>query len=308
MSTFRSHRAIHMEQHSLEIITARSQGTLIDTINKDLLSFTGNPTFCEFQKEYIDIIPQSWTVISVTLNEAMDELLLSKTQTSDTPFMLRIPLNRQNTNDCEEVSFDYPEAKQELKDIIDAANQSSQDSKNQTSKAAKNAWWDIRTELDERLRDLLQNMESIWLGGFRGIFSPERANLDLLSRFHQSLQASLDRHLPSRRPMGKSKPVARPSLSVHVLQLFRALGAPDEGNDIDEQVLDLLYFVVDILQFKGERNAYDEIDFDSVSPLILLKQFCLTMPSWLSRLSMRCVNFIRLNIRKLKASTRSIPY
>jgi separase len=29
-----------------------------------------------------------------------------------------------------------------------------------------------------------------------------------------------------------------------------------------DTLMDLLYFVVDILQFQGERNAYDEIDFD----------------------------------------------
>ena len=47
--------------------------------------------------------------------------------------------------------------------------------------------------------------------------------------------------------------------------MFVSLGCPSESNDVDEPLMDLLYFVVDILQFNGERNAYDEIDFDSVS-------------------------------------------
>ena len=55
------------------------------------------------------------------------------------------------------------------------------------------------------------------------------------------------------------------ALDLRVLELFVGLGNPSDSNDLDEPLMDLLYFVVDILQFNGERNAYDEIDFDSVS-------------------------------------------
>jgi separase len=49
------------------------------------------------------------------------------------------------------------------------------------------------------------------------------------------------------------------------LDLFIGLGDPtDPDVDFDEALNDLLYFVVDILQFHGERNAYDEIDFDGM--------------------------------------------
>ena len=56
----------------------------------------------------------------------------------------------------------------------------------------------------------------------------------------------------------------RTLLESRVLELFIALGVPAEQNDLDEALMDLLYFVIDILQFHGERNAYDEIDFDAV--------------------------------------------
>ena len=54
------------------------------------------------------------------------------------------------------------------------------------------------------------------------------------------------------------------TLDQRVLELFIGLGSPGEAEDLEEPLMDLLYFVVDILQFHGERNAYDEIDFDSV--------------------------------------------
>lgn len=55
------------------------------------------------------------------------------------------------------------------------------------------------------------------------------------------------------------------TLDPRVLELFIGLGnATDDSLDIDEALMDLVYFVVDILQFSGERNAYDEIDFDAI--------------------------------------------
>ncbi|KAG8414922.1 separin protein [Metarhizium acridum] len=55
------------------------------------------------------------------------------------------------------------------------------------------------------------------------------------------------------------------NLDSRILDLFIGLGDPTHPDcDFDEALNDLLYFVVDILQFHGERNAYDEIDFDAM--------------------------------------------
>ena len=83
----------------------------------------------------------------------------------------------------------------------------------------------------------------------------------------------MDTHLPSRQGPTKAKQSTRVNLDPRVLELFVGLGAPSEENDVDEQLMDLLYFVVDILQFNKERNAYDEIDFDAVGQPHPLKDF-----------------------------------
>jgi hypothetical protein len=44
-------------------------------------------------------------------------------------------------------------------------------------------------------------------------------------------------------------------VSAAVPQVHRAL---EEQEEPEDTLMDLLYFVVDILQFQGERNAYDE--------------------------------------------------
>ena len=228
-----------------------------------------------FQAEYIDIIPQNWNVVSMTLSQERDEILISKLRSGQTPYILRLPLNRHNSSDQDE-NFGYDQGKAELQDIITLANVSTHSAQDFSRKGAKTEWWEGRATLDARLKDLLTNMEAIWLGGFKAIFSQTPQSPTLLSRFQQSLQNILDKHLPSRQKVGRGGQSSRVALDSHVLELFVGLGSPSDSNDLDEPLMDLLYFVVDILQFNGERNAYDEIDFDAVSnlPFRLLDSNC----------------------------------
>lgn len=220
--------------------------------------------FANFQAEYIDIIPSTWTAISMTLSQSREEIFVSKIHAGQTPFVLRLPLSRPNSLESDEENFGFDQGKAELQDIMLLTNKSTHGAQDLSKKKAKTEWWEARTELDARLKDLLVNIESIWLGGFKGIFSPDLQNYDLLARFQQSLHNILDRHLPSRQKSGRGNQGGRVTLDQPVLELFVGLGNPSESNDMDEPLRDLLYFVVDILQFNGERNAYDEVDFDSV--------------------------------------------
>jgi separase len=219
-----------------------------------------------FQKEYIDIIPAAWTVVSVTLSETRQELVLTKFEAGHCPFILRVPLGRNNSRDADEEVFGFDQGKAELTDIIDLANASAHGGRDVSGKAAKIAWWAERDELNDRLKELLDNIEKVWLGGFRGIFSQHSRRPELLARFQKSFQNTLDKHLPSRQRTNKrTKAAQRVTLDSRILELFIGLGDPfSEDCDLDEPLTDLLYFVIDILQFHGERNAYDEIDFDSI--------------------------------------------
>ena len=177
---------------------------------------------------------------------------------------------RHGSQDLDEDTFSFEEGKAELLNIIEASNSSLRTTSDMTAKGAKNAWWKEREALDARLLALLVNIENIWLGGFRGIFSTHTRQPGLLARFQKSLENILNRHLSSRhKARGRLK---RVSLDTRILELFIGLGDPS-GDDVDlaEPLGDLLYFVVDVLQFNGERNAYDEIEFDAVCC------FCLPM-------------------------------
>ncbi|KAL8705779.1 MAG: hypothetical protein Q9201_001125 [Fulgogasparrea decipioides] len=233
------------------------------------------PDIEALQERYNDIIPPSWQVLTMSLSRSRGEILVSRIRHGQNPFILSLPLDRHSSREGQDESFGYGEAKTELEEIIALADQSTHDTQVAPRKGARAAWWEGRAALDARLKDLLKNMGNIWFGGFQGMFSQQLASPALLSRFHQSLKVALDNHLPSRRGLGKRQQPQQTSLDARVIELFVALGDLADFSDIEEPLMDLLYFVIDILQFRGERNAYDEIDFDSMAIEIIdaLRQY-----------------------------------
>ncbi|KAG7121695.1 Separin like protein [Verticillium longisporum] len=221
-----------------------------------------------FQRDYVNIIPAAWSVVSISLSENRHDLCITKLQADHTPFVLRLPLERAVSRDADTEVFDFEQGHGELLEVIRLINESCHDEgRDWSAKGAKAAWWQEREALDKRMKQLLDNIEQIWLGGFKGIFSQHPRRDDLLSRFQKAFQKTLDKHLPSRRQVRGKKVNTAPKITLdpRILDLFVGLGDPASPDfDLDEALTDLLYFVVDILQFHGERNAYDEIDFDSI--------------------------------------------
>ncbi|KAM7219852.1 Separin [Rhypophila decipiens] len=231
-----------------------------------------------FQRDYIDIIPKAWSVVSISLSENNHDLCITKLQAGNTPFVIRLPLERASSRDADNAVFNFQQGRSELLEIINLTNETCHSTRDMSAKGAKSAWWAEREALDNRLKELLESIEQIWLGGFRGIFSQHSRRADLLAGFQKTFLDILDKHLPSRRQVmsrgrNKTKATATSStptgtkvtLDPRILELFVGLGdANAPGCDLDDELTDLLYFVVDILQFHGERNAYDEIDFDSM--------------------------------------------
>lgn len=218
-----------------------------------------------FKSHYIDSMPKEWAAISITLSETRDELFLCRFQSGQDHFVVRLPLTRHNIGDGEE-QFEYNDGLEEFEEIQRQIMLSTHAARKVTStgeREAKEAWWAAREELDLRLKDLLINIENCWLAGFKGLLSLNKKDNDLLARFRNSFEKILNKYLPSRQRGGKRKG-DKVSVDPRIYDLFVGLGDP-EKEDISLPLEDLVYFVVDILQFHGEQNAYDEIEFDAVS-------------------------------------------
>lgn len=221
----------------------------------------------DFQEQYVDILPSPWTAVSIGLNGDCDELYITRYRRGQPPLVLRLPFARQKSEDAEDEIFDFHVCREELREIIELSNYSCHNV-DTGAKGAKSNWWSEREALDLRLHELLMNIENVWLGGFRGAFSQQSRDSDQLTRFRKDFEVVLDRHLPSRRATKRGS--TKLSLDDQVLELLIGLGSDQGGEvDLDEPLSDLLYFVVDMLQFNGERNAYDEVDFDSMAIEVL---------------------------------------
>ena len=201
-----------------------------------------------FQANFIDIIPGNWIAISIGLDEQCEHLHIIRYEARRTPFTIRLPLNRQNVEDPEEETFSFGDAMTELRTIIrdsDATVHAARDDiSSMKQKGAKTKWWADREALDDRLKDLLLNMENMWFGGFRGIFSQYQRHADLLARFQQTFENILDKHLPSRQRILKSKHGSKVRLDAHVLDLLIGLthDPNTSSSDLDiEEALSLIH-------------------------------------------------------------------
>jgi separase len=272
----RERKAILQEKHNLKA-DGNGWPSLISSPEEPKRTSLGFSTdLNKFQRDYVDIIPKTWTTLSISLSENKHDLCITRLQAGHSPFVIRLPLERASSRDADTEVFNFQQGRAELLEIIRLANQTCHDARDMTVKENKAAWWADREDLDKRLKELLDNMERDWLGGFRGIFSQHTRRADLLARFQKSFQNILDKHLPSHRQVRGRKGKAtstttaatgKITLDPRILDLFVGLGNPaaeEEDCDFDDALTDLLYFVVDILQFHGERNAYDEIDFDAM--------------------------------------------
>lgn len=260
--------ALQLEKGSIAIDSARNNDDDKRLWPSNMISSSPSATVAsDFQKDYVDIIPKSWTAVSICLSDDGSELHIARYRSESTPLILKLPFARHKPSDDDDMDddpFDYFKGKSELKEIIDLSNYTCHNPGSLDAKGAKTKWWKEREDLDRRLQELLINIENIWFGGFKAILSLQRSQDDALKRFRVAFDQILARYLPSRRS-GRNKS-ATLQLDDQVLGLFTGLALESDGTvDLEESVTDLLYFVVDTLQFRGERNAYDEIDFDSMT-------------------------------------------
>ena len=116
----------------------------------------------------IDSLPEHWTVITISLTEDKSALLLSRQRPKAGPLVFCVPLKDRREED-DEGNFTFDSAVAELKDIIKLNDEGARGASQIRSddKEAKIAWWTSRKQLDQRMKDLVENIEFCWLGAFK---------------------------------------------------------------------------------------------------------------------------------------------
>lgn len=126
-----------------------------------------NLEIADFQDKYINIVPVHWTVCSLTYDPMNQDLYAVRMRTGETPFVVKIPLNRCKYRSKSNSVIKYDEALQEFQAIIEGSDETIRNSSNCNDPTQVEDWWNTRRDLDDRMRNLLNSIENQWLSGFK---------------------------------------------------------------------------------------------------------------------------------------------
>ncbi|KAL4242854.1 hypothetical protein ABKN59_011524 [Abortiporus biennis] len=232
-----------------------------------------------------DILPSHWTVISITLTEDKKTLFITRKVSGREPLIFCVPMKgRRSDNDEEEdeeaedevasgnLTFDT--AVKELKDIIQLSDEGTRGAIHvkKDDREARIKWWTDRAQLDKRMKDLLENVEFCWLGVFKTILNQQtQLSPDLLSFFRTRLEEIFKRNLATRQDKNQHRlnKQERVKISDALLECFATLSIPSPKTQKpsvirDEELEDLVYFILDLYQFSGVPVVISEVDVDQV--------------------------------------------
>lgn len=206
----------------------------------------------------VDNLPANWTVVHIYVTEDQNTMFVCRQRAGQPPLVFSLPLKgRRETEEDEHLTFE--DATAELREIILLSDQGTKNAINVKGqdRSARAAWWAERMALDKRLKELLDSIEFCWFGAFKTILSaPESVPEGAMSAFRSRLDRIFDQIIGAQ---GK-KQTTRLHLDDSLLECFSRLSPKCR----DEELEDLVYFILDLYQFHGVQVAIAEVDVDHV--------------------------------------------
>ncbi|KAJ3405453.1 hypothetical protein CcCBS67573_g03431 [Chytriomyces confervae] len=217
----------------------------------------------DLASEVLERLPASWTVVSLSADQDMDDLYITRfSGGSSTPTVLRLPMKRQAIREGEDNGFGLDAVLDEMSSIVSENNSTTKvasavaaENREQT-RQEKLDWWTARRELDERLRDLLGHVEKYWLGGFKGLLICDDFKSEAFARPFADFKTSLE-NLIVKAVAGKTRVKPLP-LDPDLCCMILRLGLGPNPMDVE----DVLYYLMDAYQYAGCPIGYDEINID----------------------------------------------
>ncbi len=127
------------------------------------------PTLEYLTRRPVDALPDNWSVVSISTTEDKTALLVSRQRPHRESLTFCIPLSRhgRKEGDDEEQQLSYSNAIAELEEIVSASNAQAKEAVHIHGREAKASWWAERRILNQRMKELVENIEFCWLGGFK---------------------------------------------------------------------------------------------------------------------------------------------
>jgi len=225
--------------------------------------------FNTFQEDYINIIPDQWTVCSITFDHDRHCFYFCRYHSNRRPLIFHIPIKRhishKKTTTTSNPFFEFEKGVSYLRNLLYKENNNSEmtqysgyteDEKiNNISSEEKANWWNERIDLDRHLEELLIKMEVQWIGGFKGIFCPvikgyEKERLQFrkeLENFIGGIVLKLDSE-------------SYLEFDQEVCDCFLHL----KEDVLDSELEDVIHYFLDYYQGYGIVVDYNKIDLDMV--------------------------------------------
>lgn len=207
-------------------------------------------------------LPKNWSVINISVTEDKSMLFVSRQRAGLDPLVFCLPL-RGRREDEEDGRLTFADALDELKEIMRLNDEGTRGAAGvkKNDRAARAAWWAARSALDQRLQDLLGNIEFCWFGAFKTVLSePVQTRPEDMNALRTRIDTLFASSLVSRARDRRTQQHERVRLDDALLECFAALPADCR----DEELEDLVYFVLDLYQFHGVPVAMAEVDVDQV--------------------------------------------
>ncbi|KIK92250.1 hypothetical protein PAXRUDRAFT_830139 [Paxillus rubicundulus Ve08.2h10] len=207
-------------------------------------------------------LPHNWTAVHITLTPDKSAMFVSRFHSpSSQPLLFCVPLRGRRDADQhdEELHLTLDDALHELREIIRMSDDGTRRAAHvrNDDPQARAGWWAERAALDKRLQALLENIEFCWLGAFKTILSPPTTiSSEVINDLRTRLENVFKGSLP---PQKKKKSKLR--LDDALLTCFSSLSPKCR----DEELEDLVYFILDLYQFHGVPVAISEVDVDQVT-------------------------------------------
>jgi hypothetical protein len=124
-----------------------------------------------FSQNIIDAIPSSWVVVSISADPITDDLYISRISHSHSPVFFKLPMKRQSIREGEDDGAGLEGVLEELQSILSTSDSTTSLgatlSGDDMKREDKVKWWEERTGLDVRLKELLDLISISWIGGFK---------------------------------------------------------------------------------------------------------------------------------------------
>lgn len=239
--------------------------TYWEALKRRYTSETVSPSSFASLSSEISKLPPKWTIVHIILTPDESTMFLSRVSSASS-LIFCLPLHSRPGGDEPHLTLD--EALAELRDIVRLSDDGARRAAHvrNDDPADRAAWWAERTALDKRLRELLENIEFCWLGGFKAILGPP-ANLasGLLDDLRVRLDKLLSRILSSsdtKKRQPKSTATPSSSSTSRLSEPFLNCLASLPTSCKDEELEDLLCFMLDLYHLHGVPVAISEIDMD----------------------------------------------